>query len=686
MRPPIATRRYRGLAVGRAAGLTIGITIGLAVCGLCATTSLARAETVAPDLQLQARPLWGPGTPATSGWIPYLVNVSNRGSRTLVGTVRLQSRPNTDQETPHVFAERAFSVAPASVEHLEVPIHDAAVADLQLAAFDELGRLIDLVAANTSTPSEPLLIDFNEPSTIGPHLAGKPLSTRFVPSSFVHFSSPALAISKLERDLLDDRLLLSKWPAAYSNATLVLVKSSELVGLAGEPLKALTGWVVSGGSLALVINRPEDLKASPLVQLAGGELQEQPFDTSELLKAANAPRKRGEVRAVGPTTEVREDLVRYTGGNLHSTVWGSAASYGLGELHLLSFDPTLDHHAEDAWVQRQVLSLASYAWDRNAQLVFPLGGSSLEDQVPSQLRDLLDPSQASLWTIVVAGFLLVGYAFIAGPLNFALARRSGHGARALIRVPVLAAVASACLVLLGLVSKGGSGHAHRLTLLEMGAGMSRGSSVRYRSFFTDAELMTILPTTGQSLLDVLGPRDQVDRTLEITPHGAKINGLRHRPWQTVFVREDGLLTLGDGVALVRDQGKLGLINRTGHDLVAALLHVPGGDLRFFPRIVRNAKVWATDGELVRVAAGGASHRIHDLDLAELRYRLERVAPGSAQAWTTLQTLAHRATDWWPTDVPVLLGQVDIPSGGRDANLPLQNNRLLVRVVGYGGQP
>jgi hypothetical protein len=215
--------------------------------------------------------------------------------------------------------------------------------------------------------------------------------------------------------------------------------------------------------------------------------------------------------------------------------------------------------------------------------------------------------------------------------------------------------------------------------------MSRGAGVRYRSFFTDAELMTIPATMGQSLLDVLGPRNELSRTLDISQHGAKITGLRHGPWQTAFVREDGLMSLGNGVALVRDQGKLGLVNRTGHDLVAALLHVPGGDLRFFPRVVRNATVWATDGDLVRVATGGASHRIHDLDLADLRNRLERVAPGSALAWTALQTLSHRAVDWWPTDVPVMLAQVDITVGGRDANVPLKDNRLLLRVVGYGGQ-
>jgi hypothetical protein len=663
--------------------------------GLCAFASPARAESANPrstgsgrdaeELQLQARPMWGPGTPATSGWIPYLVNISNRGTRTVAGTVQLQSRPNSEQDAPHVFAERAFSVAPGSVEHLEVPIHDAAVAELQLAAFDANGMPIGLVVASTSTPSEPLLIDFNEPSTIGPQLVGRPLHTRFVPSSFVHYSSPALAVGKLERDLLDDRLLLPKWPAGYSTATMVLAKSSDLVALAGDPLKSLIGWVLSGGSLAVVVNRPEDLKTTPLLELAGGQLREEPFEGSELPQAPAAPKPR-KPRADGPATEVREDLVRYTGGNLHVTAWGSAASYGLGELHLLSFDPTLGHHAEDAWVQRQMLSLASYSWDRNAQLVFPIGSSSLEDQVPNQLRDLLDPSQANLWTIIVAGFLLVGYALIAGPLNFSLARRSGHGARALIRVPLFAVTTSACLVLLGLASKGGSGHAHRLTLLEVGAGMSRGASVRYRSFFTDTELMTIQPTLRQSLLDVLGPRDQVPRTLEITARGAQIKGLRHRPWQTVFVREDGLMTLGNGVGLVRDQGKLALVNRTGHDLVAVLLHVPGGDLRFFPRVVRNSKVWATNGELVRVATGGPSNRIHDLDLLELRHRLEQVAPGAASAWNTLQSLTHRAVDWWPTDVPVLLAQVDIPVGGRDAGLPMQDNRLLLRVVGYGGQP
>jgi len=618
--------------------------------------------------------------------VPYLVNITNRGETNLVGRVQLQSRPDAEDDAPHVFAERSFNVAPDSVEHLELPVHDAAVADLQLAAFDENGKPIAVVTAGTSAPSEPLLVDLTEPSIIGPKVAGRPLDTRFVPSSFVHYSVPALAVAKLERDLLDDRLLLPKWPTSYASATVVLLRSSQLMGLPTEQLKALAGWVLGGGSLAVVINRAEDLMAAALIGMVGGKVTDHPFDPKTAPPPANERLPRKGAPSKGPSKEVLEDLILYTGGNLRATQWGSAASYGLGEVHLLSFDPTLDHHAHDPWVQKQVLSLCSYAWDRTAHLVFPLGSTTFEDQVQSDLRDVLDPSQASLWSILVAGFLLVGYAAVAGPLNFYLARRSGNGVRALIRVPVLAAVTSACLVLLGMVSKGGSGHAHRLTLLELGAGVERGASVRYRSFFTDAELLSITPTTELGLLDVLGPRGQTPRSLEIGPRGAKIGSVHHRPWQTMFVREDGAMGLGKGVALLRDQSKIMLVNGTGYDLVAVLLHMPGGDVRFFPRIVRNQKVSSSEGDLVRVAAGGNPLIIHDLDLSDLKYRLERVAPGSAQAWLALNATSHRAVDWWPSDVPVLMAQVDAPAAARDANLPLKGDRLMLRVVGFGGTP
>lgn len=650
------------------------------VTGGAPTSLTAKAEA----LQLEARPLFGQGAPATSGWISYVVSLTNRGQETLVGRVRIQERNPTEGEPTHVYAEVAFSVAPASVEHVELPIHDAAVADLLAIAVDEVGKPLASVGAGVTTPSEPLLVDFTEPSRIGQRVAGRALTTRFVPSSFAHYAVPALAVSQLQRDLLDDQLLLPRFVGSYSSATLVLLRSSQLNNLTAERSSALIAWVLSGGSLAIVIDRPDDIGSAPLQALAGGEISEQAPDGESGAGLEPVPGATG--RRLNPADDVAEELVIYSGGNLRPSPWGSAASYGLGEIHLLAFDPTSSRQASDRWVQQRILDLCSYAWDRNAQLVQPLGSTALENQVPEGLRRVLDPSQGKLWVIVAAGFLLIAYALFAGPINFYLARRAGNPIRALWRVPLWAITASASLVLLGMTSKGGSGHAHRLTLVESGAGIGRGAALRYRALFTDTEKLSVAPTLSGSLLDVLGPRSQVSRSLTFNRYDAKIENLRHRPWQTVFVREDGMVQLNQGVSLLGSRREISVINRTGHDLTAVLLHVPGGDLRFFPRVVSGETKLASTGDLVRVGTGASSRGVHALDIVDLRYRLERAAPGCAAAWLALHSANSRSVDWWPADVPVLLAQVDVSARGRDSDLPLEEDRVLLRVVGYGGTP
>ncbi|HTM46912.1 MAG TPA: hypothetical protein VL137_18275 [Polyangiaceae bacterium] len=646
--------------------------------------SAAATTGATRHVQLEARPLFGPGTPATPGWVPYLVTVTNRGGAMVVGAVQLQSRPSSPEQKPYVYAERSVAVVPNGVEHFELPIHDAAVADLQAALFDEEGHLIDLVAAGTTSPSEPLLVDFTQPSRIAAHIAHRPLATRYVPSSFAHYAVPSLAVAELQRDLVDDHLLLPSNAAGYSAATLLLLRSSQLLDLPSNALKGLTGWILGGGSVALVIDRPNDTRASDLIALLGGVAKEKPLDsnTPDTLDLVLG----GADSKIRPSEAVMDELVTYTGGNLRPTQWGAAASYGLGELHLLAFDPTSTRQAKDRWLQSKMLSLIGYAWDRSAQVVFPAGQAGLEDPAPRELQQVLDPSRGKLWVIVLAVFLLVAYALLAGPANFFLARRAGNGMRALWRLPVWAAATSTGLVLLGVVSKGGGEHAHRLTLVELGAGATRGAAVRYRALFTDSELLNISASMGLSVFDVLGPREQSPRLLVVDHLGSGVTDLRHRPWQTVLVREDGLVDQGQGIALVGGPQEVTVINRTGHDLVAALLHLPNGDLRFFPRIVMGGRAASGAGELIHAGTDAPTHALHDLDIGESSYRLERDCPGLVDAWKALQVAANREVDWWPADVPVLMAQLDASRSGLDSNLQLDEDRTLLRIVGYGGEP
>ena len=82
-----------------------------------------------------------------------------------------------------------------------------------------------------------------------------------------------------------------------------------------------------------------------------------------------------------------------------------------------------------------------------------------------------------------------------------------------------------------------------------------------------------------------------------------------------------------------------------------------------------------------------SLELHTLAASALRYTLEPDAPGLADAWVAFEEAAGYTIDWFPDGVPVLVGQLDGGEGQRgDSGLRLESDRLLVRIVGFGGAP
>jgi hypothetical protein len=66
--------------------------------------------------------------------------------------------------------------------------------------------------------------------------------------------------------------------------------------------------------------------------------------------------------------------------------------------------------------------------------------------------------------------------------------------------------------------------------------------------------------------------------------------------------------------------------------------------------------------------------------------LEPDAPGLGQAWQAIEQTAGDDVDWFPHDVPVVLAQIDGGEGrASDSGLVIERDRLLLRVVGYGGR-
>ncbi len=500
--------------------------------------------------------------------------------------------------------------------------------------------------------------------------------------------------------------LLPDRAALYTTADAVLLRSDVLTRLAGAELEALAGYVLGGGTLAVAVVRPEDVRHPTIAAFAGGAVRAEAVSAATLAELPpvlpTGMLAGGKVipAARAPSDELAGLLAGYAGGNLHGSLYGSSAAYGLGEVHLLAFDPSRRPAVDDPWAQARVVDLARRAFDRRSTQVFRPGAEGNLEQ--TRVRKQLDPNEGSRWAIGAAAVVLIAYAVLAGQVNFSLARRAGRPLRALRWLPILSVVTFALVLGIGSVAKGVRGRARHLTLVEAGAGMPRGSARRFRGFYTArAGELTVLATGAGDVLSTLASDSSERRDhLLVDRDGARLADVAALPWQTVVVLEDGFASLGDGIALVPDGGGAGRRDQPQR-----------------PRPARGHRPRARRGLLLPPHQGRRPRRHlprrrdrphgrrpgvgehHHEPLPHARRRrppplprrppalLEADAPGLAEAWAAVNDAAGDMVDWFPGAVPVLIGQLDGGEGrSADAGLRLEQDRLLVRVVGYGGRP
>jgi hypothetical protein len=152
----------------------------------------------------------------------------------------------------------------------------------------------------------------------------------------------------------------------------------------------------------------------------------------------------------------------------------------------------------------------------------------------------------------------------------------------------------------------------------------------------------------------------------------------------MVVREDGFSNLGGGVSLVAEGTDVRATNRLGRDLANVVVGLPDGSLHYFPEL--------REGETVRARSGApASPPVSSVirPLATSRFA-SAFGPDSAalqDAWRAVETMTGYTVDFWPHDVPVLIAEIRGADGrAQDAGLVIDRNRMLLRVVGYGGVP
>jgi hypothetical protein len=676
------------------------------VWALLVLATAAPAAAQAPNLELEAVPSLGPSTPVVDGWFSCMVHVTNNGDSALRGSVELINERSWSRDTRRNVTQAPFAVPPQGRVTIELPTRgfQGVPPSLVVRALDDEGRVLKQQDLPDLHPHEPLLFDLDVPSRVAPALRGTGVPAAHT-RPYMRYGAPLLAVSTPQINPKTGDPVLPGRAMGYASVTLLLAKSEVLAKISGAEREALASWLLAGGALAVVVTRPEDLRGPTLKALAGGVVNAAapPATLSAPARfliagqapvpgSTPAPRSQGSLtsKVLAPSAALKSELAGYAGGNLRETRWGAAASYGLGELHLLAFDATREPFASDEWVKHKLVDLMAHAWQRRIAIALPHAQTALDAPQVDQIRRQLDPNEGTRWTIAVSALLLLLYAIVAGPLNFYLASKKGRPLRALWILPLWSMVAFGSIVMLGIAGKGVFGRVRRLTLVESGAGMPRAAATRFRGFFVgSADALTVRGADRSSVLDMAGDDESTDRRLVIDRDGPRLEHFRAKPWQAVIVREDGFIGLGAGVSLVRSgSGDVAITNRLARDLVGVVLKAPGKDAVLFRRLRDGQTALASAGEKLPTSVGSAwsagTSSLHKLGADGFAKEVDGAAHGLGDAWRAMEALSSEV-DWWPDDVPVLIGQVDGGEGRTaDSGLRVEIDRVLLRVVGWGG--
>ena len=114
-------------------------------------------------------------------------------------------------------------------------------------------------------------------------------------------------------------------------------------------------------------------------------------------------------------------------------------------------------------------------------------------------------------------------------------------------------------------------------------------------------------------------------------------------------------------------------------------------MEFIEKIEDGASVPSSDFSKLGGASSprtlSAGMRVHDFEVYAASAKLEDASTGLGDDWEAVHASLDEQRNWFPDAVPVLLAQLDGGEGRtKDSGLRIDSDRVLVRIVGYGGRP
>ncbi len=667
-------------------------TIGL----LATEVNLAHAQALNVDL----KPTLGTNTPRVPGWNSFLAEVTNLKSQQLHLTLYLL--PTRFANHPR-FAELAQSKA-----QIALAPHGRERVRLQASGTDD-GQFTMLAvsrAAADETSADRGSVEQGR-AQWSLRAAGVPylvelLDAGGVPSTGVYGGQTAamtgrqrITFARSSLSAAQPSFALPIRPAEYAAATVVMASVTVLDALDDLEWTALWQWVVAGGTLAVAHTDIGSFDGSRLSLLVPDLAQTRPTTslTQGIALAANASNPNHwsfESKSKDDAAELPalayEHLVGFAGRDLRDTAYGAVQTYGLGEIHLLGFNPHSPPFAGLAWTETKLNLLVEAAWLRRRHVVMPLGRQRPEDARTYAIRQRIGAPILPRSLPYALPAAAIAYAAGLAAVIIILARRR-RSLRWLLAAPAFACVCALAVVGAARAVLGPQQRTHHLSLTELGAGMGYGARTLYRQFTTWHRL-AIEPVLHGGAVALVHPASAGGAWAAQAPPRLLLTG--ERPGSSpasVLVREDGMTRLGRGVHITLLDGDIVVTNRTGMTLAGVILRAPDGRVTFFDRIADHERVRQSAGRRVRVLSAPAAAKYFPLLLDSFEHHLDAAIPGASKTWAAVEALRSEQVDWWPADVPVLLASVLGGSGVvTDSGFPVTLDRTLIRVVGFGGRP
>lgn len=719
--------------------------------------AMALTATAQAEVRLEVRPLFGPGCLPTRAPAELIVTVENPTTSPVPGTLTL------DAVNPSAHAVRTVRAVGVNVpprSRASVRLASAVVVsgnDQVLRFTDARGKVVATTAVSFTQGSDGVLLDATPGSRVavaqrgnaggltGSFPAGPWSATGgyidldpsyvpdpYVPPSAYGASSARAPLCTVERVAETGEILLPRTSAGYSNVGAVLIDTATLSALPTGELGALADYVLSGGSLALVVEHPSDLRHPVVASFAGADIEVFPapplrpegavmvrmdypgsrYSRAELTDASN------------PLDSTFAGARSFRGGHLHPRALGAmfpslpaysigaSADYGSGQVFLLAWNPAREPAVNDPWSVQALQRMASVGVSRReaAFLLRPVDTTP----VPASVRELLTPRDGVRPALAWVSLGALVYGLFAGPLLFALVGRRKR--RALAALPLVGLVALVGCVRLADRLRREQGRARAITLVDLHAGMTRGAFRRYLGLTAPDRGDTVLQSAEPGREMVLDPLAGRGRVLLVHERdGAKLQGVALAPWTTTVVREEGHQTLGGYVSLsASPAGDLRVVNRLPWALEDVVVVAAGSEeARTFARIAPGASRGVSEG---RVLSGGLASRFATLQPAAMQLwgspeaaaalppetqasappgvtlaRWFARPPERAGAWEAIlaMTTVPGQPDRWATgEPPVLIARVAVPVsvGASLQGLRIDRDEVWVRVSGYGGAP